>query len=274
MRLVRETYRMLFARPRFRRLNTALFHMSLSGLGILNFADDHVSGEWHFVKRELPRLLGTSAPTIFDVGANVGNFTALLLEAFPQGTIHAFEPHPATFAKLSARQFPASRVRRHNVAVGAESGSAILFDRADADTVGSSHASLYESVITGMHGRGAVPLSVNVTTLDALAEQERIAQIDFLKIDTEGHELAVLQGARGLLARRLIRCVQFEFNEMNVASRAYLNDFRQILPDYDFFRLLPKGLLPLGAAHIDTELFAFQNIVAIRKDEGACKPRR
>lgn len=86
-----------------------------------------------------------------------------------------------------------------------------------------------------------------------------------LKIDTEGHELNVLKGARLTIAKGMVDVIQIEFNEMNVISRTFFKDIIDILPGYDFYRLLPDGLLPLGAYKIlDFEIFAFQNIVALK----------
>ena len=63
--------------------------------------------------------------------------------------------------------------------------------------------------------------------------------------------------------------IQFEFNEMNIESRVFMKDFFNILPEYDFFRLLPDGYIPLGNINtyrnpLTLELFAMQNIVAIQ----------
>jgi len=263
MTFLNITYRALFARPAFRRLNESLFRMSLSGLGVMNFQNDQVSGEDHFVHKALPGIVGTRAPVCFDVGANEGNFSALLLEALPGASIHAFEPHPRNFARLTQRVERSNRVVCHRTAIGDSTGSTTLYDRADLD--GSSHASLYESVITSIHRQNAVAIAVPLDTLDAFAARNGIANIDFLKIDTEGHEMTVLRGARALIAEGRIHCVQFEFNEMNVESRVFVRDFRRALPGFDMFRLLPRGLLPLRDAVLETELFAYQNIIAIRR---------
>jgi hypothetical protein len=116
---------------------------------------------------------------------------------------------------------------------------------------------------------------IPVETLDDVAARENIAYIDFLKIDTEGHELAVLAGASRLLQESKIGYIQFEFNALNVFSRAFFRDFRAILGNYDLFRLLPRGLLPLDDNVITTEIFAFQNILAVprayRKPLGDCR---
>lgn len=270
MSSARDLYRTLFARPSLYRLNRALFHLSLSGLGILNYQDDHVSGERHFVTRVLPRLVRPE-PVFFDVGANVGTFASMLLTEFPQATVHAFEPHPRNYARLQSLGTRYNRVKCHNVALGDAEGTATLYDRADGD--GSSHASLHESVISELHGQGVVEVGVRVVTLDTIAEEQGVDYVDYLKIDTEGHELAVLKGAARLLAGNRIGCIQFEFNEMNVVSRVFLRDFRKILAGYDLFRLLPRGLLPLDESPLQTELFAYQNIVALGKGVYPAKVR-
>ena len=53
-------------------------------------------------------MAGQAAPVIFDVGANEGITTRKFLSSFPSANVHAFEPHPALFAKL-ADAFPGSQ---------------------------------------------------------------------------------------------------------------------------------------------------------------------
>jgi hypothetical protein len=87
-----------------------------------------------------------------------------------------------------------------------------------------------------------------------------------LKIDTEGCELDVLKGFRRYIEGGKVGAVQFEFNEMNVLSRAYFHDFWNLMPGYDFYRLLPGGMIRLeGYVPLFCEIFAFQNIVALRR---------
>jgi FkbM family methyltransferase len=201
---------------------------------------------------------------IFDVGANVGNFTGLVRSRFPRAIIHAFEPHPVSFAALQARTTGEPLTKSHNIAAGAASGTLTLYDRADQS--GSEHASLHHGTITEVHHQNTAENVISVDTLDNVAEREGIAYIHFIKIDTEGHEHAVLSGASRLLREQRIGLLQFEFNELNVFSRTFFRDFRTLLPSYDFFRLLPRGLLPLTNNIVTTEIFAFQNILAVPKD--------
>lgn len=253
-----NAYRAVFARPFFHKFNRLLFHMSMRGLGMLNYENSQVSGEEYLVSKVLKTFVKSKQPVFFDVGANVGDFSQALLRNFPTAQLHAFEPHPANFEKLKANVTSAAH---HNLALGHQAGKLTLFDRADLN--GSAHASLFADVISEIHGQELVSVDVEVDTLDNFAEREGVEYIDFLKIDTEGNELAVLQGATQLLQAGGIGCVHFEFNEMNVVSRVFLRDIRLLLKGYNLYRLLPNGLLPLGNSPLENELFAYQNILAV-----------
>jgi FkbM family methyltransferase len=261
--LILRLYRSIFARPRFYKLNYAVFRLGLGGLGIRNWENDNVTGEKYLVTKVLPKRITRADPVIFDVGANLGVMTSLLLEHFPGATIHAFEPHPKNLARLREK-LSSPRVVLHDVALGEARGAMSLFDRADSD--GSFHASLFEDVITEIHRQGAVSHAVRMETLDDAAAEVGVTYIDFLKIDVEGGELAVLKGASRLLRDKRIGCIQFEFNEMNVISRTFFRDFRKVLPDHELFRMLPKGLLPVNDLPLQSELFGFQNIFAAPRE--------
>ncbi len=254
----------------FAGFNTRLFYLGLHGLGVLNYQNDEISGEHYLIHDWLPHAIKRSEPIFFDIGANVGNYTATLLKKFPRASIHAFEPHPTTFARLLTNDFPAARVTCHNLAIGESAGSLTLYDRADHD--GSTHASFHKAAISEFHKQKTIESTVPVKTLDAVALDAGIDYIDFLKIDTEGHELAVLAGARRLLKQKRIGLIHFEFNSTNVYSRSFFRDFRNILIGYDLYRLLPKGMLRLGSDVAVTEVFAYQNILAVPKELDDCDP--
>ncbi len=82
-------------------------------------------------------------------------------------------------------------------------------------------------------------------------------------MDVEGGELAILEGAHQLIKEARLGVIQFEFNEMNIISHSFLHDFRKLLPNYRIYRLLPAGLLPLPEDPLLSEIFGFQNLVAI-----------
>jgi methyltransferase FkbM-like protein len=63
--------------------------------------------------------------------------------------------------------------------------------------------------------------SVITTTLDRYAGQSGVARFALVKIDAEGHDLAVLRGARGLLAEHRITVAQFEYHRRWILARSF-----------------------------------------------------
>jgi FkbM family methyltransferase len=198
----------------------------------------------------------------FDVGANVGNYSLGLQSQFPTAEIHSFEPNPSSFVHLNKKASGSLRVI--NMGLSDAVGHFTLYDGGDLN--GSEFASLYRDVIDGIHQREVKSFTVNLTTLDTYCRDNEIHYIDFIKIDTEGHELQVLKGGGDLIAKDKIGIIQIEFNEMNVISRTYYRDIQRALPNHKFYRLLPNGLLEVPAVPAYSEIFAFQNLLGIPKN--------
>jgi len=259
-----DLYFRVLSRRRLGRLNRIVLLAALRSLGILNWHNPRESGEEWLLSR-LAALLADRV--IVDVGANQGSWSALARRLVPTATIHAVEPNPVTFARL-ATQAVVSGFTAHNTALGDHIGNALLFDYASGPG-GTGHATLHAGVFTTVHHSQAAPVSVPLTTLDELAQGNGLDSIALLKIDTEGSESAVLRGGARLLAAGVIDVIQFEFNEMNVVSRVFMRDFVELLPGYEFYRLLPGSALPLGEyTPWLWEIFAFQNVVCVRKGSG------
>lgn len=258
-----DFYARLFARRALFRFHKGLFHVSARGLGLSNLADMSLSGEL-WILRHLARRGGPTM--IFDVGANEGDFLRCARSSSSDAVIHAFEPHPQTFARLARSTEGLDRIHLNASALSDGEGRAELFDVEGED--GTALASLHRGAVA-VAGRRVRPVTVEMCTLDSYAARHGVDRIDLLKIDTEGHELAVLRGARNLIAENRILRVQFEFNEMNVASRSFIADFRRELPAYRFYRLLVDGPVSLDPyAPFYSELFAYQNILAVHPDVG------
>jgi FkbM family methyltransferase len=220
-----------------------------------------ITGEKFLNEHVLPRLLDKEQPVMFDVGANVGDYSNALYATFPKAQIVAFEPVPRTFEVLRAT-LAKTTVKCCSIGLSDAEGEAVIYDY--EQMIGSEHASLFPGVLKYLHRAETIKeTNVPLITLDAYCCAESILAIDFLKIDTEGNELNVLKGSRAMIQKNAIRAIQFEFNEMNVVSRVFLKDFYDILRGYSFYRLLPRALLPLGRYSSRNEIFAFQNILAL-----------
>lgn len=258
-----QLYVWLFARKRFARFNQFLFRLALGGLGVLNYRSSASSGELSFLKRYLPSKSGA----VIDVGANIGGYSKEVHRINDALSVYAFEPHPKTFMELQKHFNGVNGITIFNQGLSSAKGTLKLYDYPSND--GSQHASLFEEVITDIHGSGSVVShEVDLITLDDFVAANAISEISLLKVDTEGNELEVLKGARDTLERGIIKAVHFEFNEMNVISRTYFRDFEKTLTGFRLYRLLPNEMLEIQKYNpLYCELFAFQNIVAILEEK-------
>ena len=216
-----------------------------------------------YVARQLARVV---RPVVFDVGANIGDYSLGCLQAFRgQCRIHAFEPAKATFDRLaSVPEFPMETVSLHCLAFSDRDGQAILH----SSEPGSSIASLEELERPVRPFDKSLDEEVHVTTIDRFCDDHGIEEIDLLKLDIEGHELSALRGARRMLNKGRIRFLQFEFGENNISSGTYLSDFHKLLADqYRMFRIVPGGLIPWRYEGGPTEIFATMNYLCERKSE-------
>lgn len=264
------------ARPEFGKFNEFLLELALRGLGLLNCDGPAATGERHFLRKILPLYIGALPATCLDVGVHDGAFCEELLNALERCSIFAFEPNPTVFEKLILR-FPSNGPRCEMLALGSSVGMMQFYDRMD-QSGGSEHGTFYKGVISQLHKAAVIEKMVPATTIDIYSQQIGLKHINFLKIDTEGHELEVLKGAQQMLQDSKVDVIQIEFNEMNIISRVFYSDFTQLLENYWPYRLLPNGVLPLGrkVSSLKRELFGFQNIVFVHdkfQPDGVMRPR-
>lgn len=156
-------------------------------------------------------LVDAAAPVIFDVGANVGATARRYRELYPRAEIHCFEPYPESFAKLSAALSDDARVSLHPVALSSAPGNAVLNVNRSAET----NSLLPSDPRAAQYwGEGLLEteraLEVPLQTLDGFCAERAIARVDVLKLDVQGAEYSVLEGADALLSARRIGVIYTE----------------------------------------------------------------
>lgn len=132
--------------------------------------------------------------TVIDVGANVGDFTQAVLERRPRARVVACDAQESSQRALRER-FDGRRVFVGG-ALGAWSEQRELWASNPCDQLATFHPRTHITEVQ----QDSVGM-IEVTTVDALCAALRVKHIDLLKLDCEGHELAVLQGAAGMLNR-------------------------------------------------------------------------
>lgn len=169
-------------------------------------------------KRWLDSLRLPHPPVVIDVGANTGRFAEEVLERWPEAHVVCFEPNPACFEliKTSAEVRP--------IALGDMGGSAHLHTGTGPDTT----ASLYRRFDWPADG-----VRVPIARLD----EQWADHIDLLKVDAEGHELAILRGMGDLRPS----IIQLEWNSCQRDAGSTYAGFREVLADYDIHEIMQDG---------------------------------
>jgi FkbM family methyltransferase len=208
------------------------------------------------------RLANRPQAVVFDVGANLGQWSKALLAQQPPPDLNllAFEPSSYCCDRIRSIGLP---VKLHQVAVAAECGTMLLHSPSD----GSPSAALHLRRDSYLSCQSQRAERVEVTTLDAVIAQHGFPRVDLIKLDIEGHELAALKGARASLEASIIRALTFEFGSANVDTRTYFRDYWDLLTGYGFriSRMAPGGVLvSIEEYYEDLEYFrGSTNFVAI-----------
>ena len=260
-RILANLYVGIFGRKLFYRWNQRLLNLAVRGMGVGNPSADLITpAEDQFLRR----VTAARDIAVFDVGAHHGEYAVRVRALRPAARVWCFEPHPVAFERLKEAA-AASGFTAVNVGLSDAPGHMTLYDYASTAGDGSSHATVHANVIEDIHHGTATAVEVEVTTVDLFMEAEKIPHLHLLKVDAEGHELAIIRGARRAITSGQVDVVQFEFNEMNVMSRVFFRDFYDALPGFSLYRMVIDGLVPIGAYQPRThELFILQNVVAIR----------
>ena len=237
-------------------------------VGIGSGAGVSTSGER--VAVEVLKSKYREAATIFDVGANKGQYCSMLhglLKDEMPFQVYSFEPSKATFGLLVQNTVDLKNVTLNNLGLFSESGEGTLY----SDKEGSGLASLTARRLD--HYRiehGSLQENVKFITLDAYCQERDIQTIDLLKIDVEGYELDVLRGGDELFERGNVEIVQFEFGGCNIDTRTYFQDFYYFFSkrEFDLYRILPDAtLLKIGLYNKSLERFRTANYLAVHKRE-------
>lgn len=150
----------------------------------------HTQGKF-FEENSLEQLKGilkTENPRILEVGANIGNHVVFYAKHLNASLIYPVEPNPAAISLLNV-----------NIAMN---GCCHKIDRRGIGFGVGNHSGRYKAVTGNQDNLGATSLvedpngDLEVVPLDVLMED---APVDFMKIDAEGMELEVLDGAKELI---------------------------------------------------------------------------
>lgn len=204
-------------------------------------------------KALLKELRDIEQPVFLDIGANIGLITLNILRSVPNARAFAFEPghHQYSLLQKTVEANRLENIRIYNYALGNSSG-----DR-DFAIHNPNHAAGDGFIDTGRSG-SARCVVVKVKTLDEWWEESGYPSVNLIKLDTEGAELWVLQGAIGLL-EQCKPTILLEISHANLASYPYnapdvirfLNESRFTVETIDGKPASPDTIGQLLEDHVD-----------------------
>ncbi len=240
-----------------------IFLLSLRKMNFGNGGDFKQSGELFVAKFIQNRLSKESQIIIFDVGANIGNYSKSLSNLFnSKAKIFSFEPSQKTFELFLETTRNCGNIIPNNFGFSDNEYNQILFTNSE----GSGLASVYQRKLDHFGITMDKTEEIKLTTIDSFCDENKIERIHFLKLDIEGHELNALKGSKKMINGKKIDFIQFEFGGCNIDSRTYFQDFYNLLKEnYDIYRILEDGIYELATYKETYEIFITVNYLAIRK---------
>ncbi|HSS96387.1 MAG TPA: FkbM family methyltransferase [Terriglobales bacterium] len=202
------------------------------------------------VDEQIFRKLLNKGDVVIDVGANIGSLSlAAAAIVGSSGTVYSIEAHPQTYKYLlgNIRLNKAHNVVAVNVACGKEDGTVHFSDQKSDD----------QNCVTESG------LTVPVTSLDAIVTLLEKRRIALLKIDVEGYEKFVLEGATRILART--DAVYFESWVKHFEKFGYqLRDILTLLHDFGFGIYQAREGIALEKIDEDYVSLRCENLLAMR----------
>lgn len=260
--LIKKSFLYITGKRRYQRFFEELLELSLKGLHIGEGGSINSSGELYVLKGLQKQQGIDSKLTIFDVGANIGNYSKMIKDIFKdKAKVFAFEPSKKTFQKLLQNTNHLSNITCFNFGFGNEETRLNLYSNKDE----SGLASVYKRKLDHFNIEMNLNELIELRTIDGFCRENKINHINLLKIDVEGHELKVLEGARNMLSSQKIDFIQFEFGGCNIDSKTYFQDFYYLLKDnYHIYRVLKDGIFKIEKYKETYEIFKTTNFLAIR----------
>ena len=171
-------------------------------------------GSWEPHIEDCLRKLVKKGGVALDIGANIGYFSAVMSECVgKEGCVCAFEPVPDTFIQLTAtkecNQY--GNLELFNLALGGSNEEKTITFSPNL----SGNASFYREVERDAHS-----VQIKVRTLDSLYSQKTLPECQLIKIDVEGHEMAVFRGGAGYF-RKCRPTLIYEFNHDTARAAGY-----------------------------------------------------
>ena len=207
--------------------------------------------KYYHQKRINNFLIKLNLKKIIDIGAHKGEFLENILSIKKKVTVYSFEPQYNIF-KYSKEKFKrkkniniynlaisdSNKIKKMNINVKSSTSTFSTYNQ------NSSWKKIKDFLLTGFKNKSIINSElVRTSSLDSFCRKKNIKEIDLLKIDTEGHEMQVLNGAK-LLLKKNIKFILIEFHLSKIYENYNSLKIEKILSKNDFI-LIKKFKFPI-----------------------------
>ena len=202
------------------------------------------------------KLLKKKPQLFIDIGANIGSYTDQVIKNHPDIVCHLFEPSKKNYNKLKMK-YQQKNIFINRKAIADVSGESYLY----SDSPGSALGSLTKRDLDEIKINFNVKEKVDLIRFDEYWKNAKV-NIDYVKIDVEGHELDVLKGFGDLIYKT--KLIQFEFGGTAIDTRIFFKDFWNFfkIRNFTIYRMTPFGLKKINKYSETEESFSYCNFVA------------
>ncbi len=249
------------------KYNNWILILALKGRGYNNSSVNLTkSGEL----KAILRLTNLQPKVIFDVGANIGTYSRIFLDK-TSAEVYAFEPLPESYKSLVLlNKYYEERFFAFNYALGdVEITMPLLYNKG---TDGLASLSSEINVIPYVGKNNINSVNVNVRTLDEVFLEfkglNRFESIDILKIDVEGFEMEVINGAKSMLKEFPPKAIILEFNWHQLLKSQSIYNFQKKFQNYRIYQVLPfgQGIFEIDPISPESNIYCYSNFIFVRED--------
>ena len=182
--------------------------------------------KYYYQKKINNFLIKLNLKTIIDIGAHKGEFLENIIAIKNKIIVYSFEPQSNIFQFLKKKFNKRKNIKIFNIAISNTNKMKKMNINIKSSTStfssynkSSSWKKIKDFLLTGFNNKSFIKTEmVRSSSLDNFCKKKRIKNIDLLKIDTEGHEMQVLNGAKDMLKNN-IKFILIEFH----LSKIYKN---------------------------------------------------
>jgi FkbM family methyltransferase len=197
-----------------------------------------------------------------DVGGNKGLYSSTLIKKFNVKEIHIFEPCKLNI-EIIKEKFSDKRIKINNCGLSNLDSEAILY----SNETGSGLASLSKRKLDHFGIKFDNEELIKLIRFDEYWKNNiKSEYVDLMKIDVEGHELNVLEGAGNYINN--IKVIQFEFGGCNIDTKTFFQEFWYFFQQRNFqiYRITPIGALEINSYTESLERFQTTNYFCVNRN--------